>query len=370
MIKIEDLFQRWRATLERRYGQGFPAEFVEKAHENLLAAYARFDDSGCADSQFLAELRSANANKSAQRLGEMLLFERLQHAGYRPEASPGGWGPDFRVEQDGKQICLELITPSIGDDVRINELFASHDPLNPCPEAATELRQRTLLRMTGAIAEKLVKYEGYLRDGVVDPQDMLVIVVNDALLCPDAFFYGVSHNADAGIGGQSLAEHAVYGFGHSIWEPNSGGANPVRKSTFRESVDNRPEPARNGDPRKPVPVSLFGSPAEEKAAEIAERALIISAVLQVTLREDYGVMMILRDKAETDERLAEGLVQPGILVPNPRAKNPIDHKSQRGLMKVVDAPPLTVKELWDLNNRHLKMLLGDDYKEQPFPGVR
>ncbi|KHS74972.1 hypothetical protein QT13_03635 [Pectobacterium brasiliense] len=368
-MKIEDLFQRWKTTLERRYGQGFPAEFVEKAHENLLTAYANFDSSGCADSQFFAELGSANVNKSTQRLGEMLLFERLEHAGYRPEPSSGGWGPDFRIQQDGKQICLELITPSTGDDVRINELFASHDPLNPCPEAATELRQRTLLRMTGAIAEKLIKYEGYLRDGVVGPQDVLVIVVNDALLCPDTFFYGVSHNADSGVGGQSLAEHAVYGCGHSVWEPDSEGTNYVLKSVFREIVDNRPEPARNGNPRKPVPVSLFGSPTDEDAADIAERSSIISAVLQVTLREDYGVLMTLRDKAETDERLCENLVQPGILVSNPRAKNPIDRPSQRGLMKVVEAPHLTAKDLWDLSNRHLKMLLGEDYKEQSFPGM-
>lgn len=368
MIKIEDLFQRWRATLERRYGQGYPVEFVDKAHENLLAAYASFGAGGCADSQFLAELCSVNANKSAQRLGEMLLFERLAHAGYRPEPSLGGWGPDFRIQQDGRQVCLELITPSIGDDAKINELFASDDPLNPCPDAATELRERTLLRMTSAIAEKLIKYEGYLRDGVVGLQDMLVIVVNDALLCPDTFFYGVSHNADAGVGGQSLAEHAVHGCGPSYWELGSEGANYTMKSTFREIVDNRPEPARNGNSRKPVPVSLFGSPAEKEAADIAERSSIISAVLQVTLREDYGVLMILRDKAETDERLCESLVQPGILVSNPRAKNPIDRPRQRGLMKVVDAPPLTVKELWDLKNRELKMLLGDGYKEKPFPG--
>ena len=369
MISIEEVFQRWKVTLHRRYGQGFPAGFVDKAHENLLAAYASFDAGGCADAHFLNELCSASMNKSAQRLGEILLFERLKHAGYDPKPSPKDWGPDFRVQQGGRQICLELITPSTGDDEKINELFKSHNPLEPCPNAATELRERTLLRMTAAIAEKLGKYEGYLKNGVVGHQDVLVIVVNDALLCPDAFFYGVSLNADTGVGGQSLAEHAVNGFGHSICEPNSEGANHVRKSTFRENVDNRPEPARNGNPREPVPVSLFGSPAEEKAAEIAERASIISAVLQVTLREDYGVLMMMRDKAETDERLAESLVQPGTLVPNPRAKNPIDHPSQRGLMKVVDAPPLTAKELWDLSNRHLKMLLGEGYKEQPFPGV-
>ncbi|WP_224776730.1 hypothetical protein [Achromobacter insolitus] len=95
----------------------------------------------------------------------------------------------------------------------------------------------------------------------------------------------------------------------------------------------------------------------------------LCGVLQVTLREDYGVLMILRDRAETDERLAEDLVPPGILVSNPRAKNPIDLLSQRGLMKVVNVPPLTIKEMWDLNNPCMKMLFGDGYKEQPFPGT-
>ena len=367
-MNIEEVFKRWKATLDRRYGQGFPAEFVEKAHENLLDAYASFDASGCADSQFLTELCSASANKSAQRLGEILLFERLKHAGYDPKPSPNSWGPDFLIQQDGKQICLELITPSTGDDVKINELFTSHDPLNPCPNAATELRQRTLLRMTAAIAEKLGKYEGYLRDGVVGSQDVLVIVVNDALLCPDVFFYGVSHNADAGVGGQSLAEHAVYGFGHSIWESDSEGGNYVRKSTFREIVDNRPEPARDASPRGPVPVSLFGTPVQPEAAEIAHRASVISAVLQVTLREDYGFMMLLREKAEFEDRLVEGLLRPGALVINPRAANPMYVSLQQGLMRIVDAPALSLKEAWDLKNRELKLLFGEGYKEQPFPG--
>ncbi|CAD5202478.1 hypothetical protein [Pseudomonas sp. FEN] len=368
-MNVEELFERWKATLNRRYGQGFPVEFVEKAHQNLLTAYEGFIESECVDAIFLEGLCSSNLNSSAQRLGEMLMFERLKHAGYDPKGSPGGKGPDFRVQQDGKLICLELVTPSIGEDVKINELFTSHDPLNPCPDAATNLRQRTLLRVSSAISEKLRKYEGYLREGVVGPHDVLVIVVNDALLCPDSFFYGVSHNADAGVGGQSLAEHAVYGFGHSIWELDSENTNHVRKSTYREFVDNRPEPGRDGSPRGPVPVSLFRSPAQQEAADIALRASIISAVLQVTLREDYGVLMLLREKAETEDRLFEGLLRPGVLVTNPRAENPIDVPSQHGLMRIVDAPALSLKGLWDLKNRELKMLLGEGYKEQPFPGV-
>jgi hypothetical protein len=368
-VNIEDLFQRWKDTLNRRYGEGFPADFVDKAHENLKVAFASFVDSKCADAHFQVELRSVNPNKSAQRLGEMLLYERLTHAGYHPEPSLAGRGPDFLLHQDGRRICLEVITPSIGDDVDITNLFKSHDPLNPSAEAATELRQRTLLRMTAAVGEKLKKYEGYLTDNVVTPEDILVIVVNDALLCPDSFFYGVSHNADTGVGGQSLAEHAVHGFGHSIWEPTADGANHVLKSTFRDLVDNRPEPRRDGSGRGPVPVNLFGSPVDAMAAGFARRASIISAVLQVTLREDYGVLMSLREKAETEERLIEGLLNPGILVPNPRANKSLDLHSQRRLMKVVDAPALTAKELWGLTNRHLKMLLGESYAEQPFPGL-
>ncbi|TWI47106.1 hypothetical protein IQ22_04379 [Pseudomonas duriflava] len=367
MRSINEVFQRWKVTLERRYGDGFPAEFVDTAHENLLAAYASFHASGCADSKFLRELCSSDVNKSAQRLGEILLFERLKHAGYDPKPSHNGWGPDFLVQQDGKKICLELITPSTGDDLKINRLFSSHKPLEPCPHAAIELRQRTLLRMTAAIAEKLGKYEGYLSDGVVSSQDVLVIVVNDALLCPDTFFYGVSHNADSGVGGQSLAEHAVYGFGHSVWEPDNEGTNYILRSTFREFVDNRPEPKRDGSARGPVPVSLFKTPDQQEAAEIAQRASVISAVLQVTLREDYGVLMLLREKAETEERLIEGQLRPGVLAVNPRAVNPLYVPLQHGLMKMVDAPPLSLKEAWDLKNRELKMILGEGYKEQPFP---
>lgn len=297
----------------------------------------------------------------------MLLFERLKHAGFDPQPSPGSWGPDFWIQQGGKRICLELITPSAGDDSKISELFTAHDPLNPCPIAATDLRQRTLLRLTGAVAEKLVKFEGYLSDGIVDREDILIIVVNDALLCPDSFFYGISHNADSGVGGQSLAAHAVHGFGHSVWELGED-SNYVRKSTSRELVDNRPEPQRDGRIREPVPVSLFGNPVDPKAAKIAKRASIISAVLQVTLREDYGVLMVLRDKAETSERLFEGLLTPGVLVPNPRAQNPVDVLLQSALMRIVDAPAPTAKEQWDLSNRHLKMLLGESYIEEPFPG--
>lgn len=369
MANVEELFLRWKTTLSRRYEAGFGAEFIEKAHQNLIRVFHDFMASGCADPIFLKGICSNDANVSAQRLGEMLLYERLYHSGFAPEPSPGGKGPDFCVKAEGKRIWLELITPSAGDDLRINELFMAHDPLNPCPRDATDLRKRTLLRISHGIAEKLAKYEGYLGEGVVGPDDLLVIVVNDAAMCPDTFFYGVQFNADNGVGGQSLAEHAVYGIGHATWELADNNGRNNRKNTSRELVENRPEPKRDGTARDPVPVSLFMNPVTEKAAIIAKRASVISAVLQVTLREDYGVMMIWRDKAEKEDRILEGILNPGVLAINPRSRNTLDLPARGRLMRIVDAPDLSLREVWDLKQREFKMLFGEGYKEQPFPGL-
>jgi len=341
VVNKEELFSRWRATLSRRYEAGFGAEFTEQAHQNLTHVFHDFMASGCADPIFLNGICSKDVSASTQRLGEMLLYERLCHSGLDPKPSPRGKGPDFCVKVEGRRIWLELITPSTGDDSRINELFKGYDPLNPCPVDATDLRERTLLRISHGIAEKLTKYEGYLEEGVVGPEDVLVIVVNDAAMCPDAFFYGVQFNADKGVGGPSLAEHAVYGIGQTTWELVGGQRRNARKNTSRELVENRPEPKRDGTARDPVPVSLFMKPVTEKAAIIAERATIISAVLQVTLREDYGVMMMFREKAENENRILEGRLNPGVLAINPRSRNTLSAPAQGKLMRIVEAPDLS-----------------------------
>ncbi|RBL65860.1 hypothetical protein C3E98_040695, partial [Pseudomonas sp. MWU13-2625] len=74
---------------------------------------------------------------------------------------------------------------------------------------------------------------------------------------------------------------------------------------------------------------------------IAERATIISAVLQVTLREDYGVMMMFREKAENENRILEGRLNPGVLAINPRSRNTLSAPAQGKLMRIVEAPDLS-----------------------------
>lgn len=365
MLNEMDLFERWKETLNRRYGQCFDSNLITQSHNNLISAYKAFSESNYSDNHYTKEIHSKDLNKSAQRLGEALLFERLAHADLKPTSEPEG--PDFKVIINDKTIWLELITPSAGDDLKINELFTSHDPLWPCPHNTSELLDRTLLRVSSAIANKLKVYERYLEKNIVQPEDPLIIVVNDALLCPDTYFYGISFNADKMSGGRSLAEHAVNGIGPSVWVPSENPTSPTLKSTSRELAKNRPEPKKDGTSRDDVPVSLFTHPSNTEAAETAKRATILSAVLQVTLREDYGVLMHLRNKAETKERLLETQICKGVLTTNARALNPISNGAYKALTTVVMAPTLTPKELWDLENRRLKLFLGDSFTEQPFP---
>lgn len=336
MFTEEELFATWKKTLARRYGEVFPESFVQEAYENLLSSYKDFISSKCVAPHFVREILSPDSNKSAQRLGEALLYERLSHAGLNPVSKSKG--PDFCIQVNGQSIWLELVTPSTGDDSRIAELHGSHDPLRPCAESADELRHRTLLRISSAISQKLEKYESYISGNVVGADDPLVIVVNDALLCPDAFLYGVSTNADKGVSGVSLAEHAVNSLGPLVWAVGGDPGQYVMQPTYRDVVNNRPEPDKNGNTRGEVPVSLFGLPTEPKAQAIAKRATIISAVLQVTLREDYGILMLLRAKAEHENRIIENLISRGTLVKNQNSRNPVGVETSEILMKVVVAP--------------------------------
>lgn len=357
-ITIMRMFaERCREVLLARYQD---ERLVDTAVSNLETVRARFLRSGCADKNFERELKSDDTGKFAQRLGEMLLFERLNHAGFR--LTSAGRGPDFRTEMKGEVAWLELVSPSAGEDTRIDELFASHNPLRPDPNAATELRERVLLRICTGISAKLEAFERYLRDGIVKPGQACVIVINDALMCsPTVPFFGVSLGAEEGIGGGPLAEHAVYGVGHRYWQKSEASSQFEIVSTFREQTNNRPEPAKDGSVREPVPVSLFARPTFERPKEFANRAQVISAVMQVTLREDYGVLMQIRAKVEQEDRVGENLLFPGAVIRNPNALVPLAPSIERGLKTMANLPSLSVEEAMELAQRRFAILTGGRY---------
>ena len=356
-----ELFNRWKETLIRRHGDS-DHEFVIQAHANLVEAYKRFKKSNCADPTFLKEICSHDLNKSAQRLGEMLLYDRLSHAFPSEAISSKAHGPDFLVEVDGRRIWLELITTTIGDDARIKELDDNYDPLNPSAEDSTELRKRHLLRITNAIDIKLKVYQKYLdeKDEAkrrVMPDDALIIVVNDAGLCPDIFGFGALVPVVEGVSGRPLIEEAVLGIGSVRGMKTEGKEGYVFKHTYRNEIPNRPEPTKLGERRKPVPVDLF-TPSHNKS-QIQHDPKIVSALMQVTLREEYGLFMHLRHKAETEDRLGEMLLpEICVIVPNPTAFNQIDLATQRKLIQKTNLKPLSEKEAVELMGRHSRFLFS------------
>jgi hypothetical protein len=352
---VELLSERWRKTLTRRY-ESLGEDVVNTSVANLVKAYEEFMSSGCADSHFDAQLSLDDKNSMAQRLGEMLLHERLKHAGF--ELHSNDEGPDFFAKKDGETVWLELVTPSRGDDSRIDELFDANDPLNPSADDNEELSNRTLLRISVGIRSKLKAFERYIEKGLIKPGEPCVIVVNDALMCPDAFFYGVSHGADNGVGGVSLVEHATLRFGHALWVEDHSPGQYKLTPTFRDRAPNRPEPTIDGSARHPVPVSLFAQPADDNERDFFDRSNIISGVMQLTLREDYGFFMLLRDRAEKEDRLVARLLYPGTFVPNPYAAHPLSDRLKASLMKITNLKPLSIKEATDLTQRHFELLIG------------
>ena len=349
------ILEKWKETLARRYGS-LGQEIVDVSLANLVNAYNEFILSQCVDSHFIPELTRNEGNKLAQRLGEMLLHERVKHAGFTLSSSDEG--PDFLAQKDGESVWLELVTPSVGDDSRIDELHNNVDLLHPSATASDELRNRTLLRICAGIAAKLGKFEKYMKKGIVKPAERCVIVVNDALMCPDAPFFGVGLCAEQGIGGRSLVEHATLRFGHARWIESDTVGKYTLLPTFRDDAPNRPERENGGEARKAVPVSLFSPPDGNAGREIFERAKIISGVMQLTLREDYGFFMMLRDRAEYEDRIGTHLLDPGTLVCNLHAKNSLSDKLQFDLTRILNLEPLSADDALTLVKRRLDLLIG------------
>jgi hypothetical protein len=185
-----------------------------------------------------------------------------------------------------------------------------------------------------------------------------VIVVNDALMCPDTFFYGVSHGADKGIGGVSLVEHAVLRHGHAVWIESEAEGQYTLAPTFRDTTAGTPATAEGEKTKSAVRVSLFAPPEDDSHWRFFNRCKIISGVLQLTLREDYGFLMMLRDKAEKEDRLAAELLHAGTLVRNPYASSPMSETLGNRLMQIANLEPLSITGSVALKQRYVELLFG------------
>jgi hypothetical protein len=98
---MQDLELRWSEVLRSKY-YGFLPDLVDESVANLVVVYKNFLESGCADSTFEEQIRLPR--HYSERLGEMLMYDRLKCAGF--ELSSKDNGPDFRAERNNQMLCM------------------------------------------------------------------------------------------------------------------------------------------------------------------------------------------------------------------------------------------------------------------------
>ena len=125
-----------------------------------------------ADSDFCSGL----AQDVDGRFWEMLLGYTLLDAGHsllpRSERPARGGQPDLCVIEGKKRIWIEAIAPTRGETgpYQVPELVAGVVTNVPV--------QETRLRLTSAFWTKYTKYTNYIAEGVVAPEDSLVIAIS------------------------------------------------------------------------------------------------------------------------------------------------------------------------------------------------
>lgn len=161
---------------------------------------------GLADRNFEIDLCGGNEPRYWQRLSEALLAHELLEAGLDIQPSRDG-RPDLLVKHEGRNIWIEVICP---EPAGIPEDWLRHDP----NRRVSLPHEAILLRWTSAIKEKAEKLHGnpeknilgYLKRGVVAPNDSYVIAVNGRRL------RGIFCNL-MGISGFPFAVEAVFAVG-------------------------------------------------------------------------------------------------------------------------------------------------------------
>lgn len=160
----------------------------------LASACAEFINRGLADPKFITELGVDSSQKFWACISEALVADRLRDKTFGPRKSPGE-GPDFLVMAGTRRVWIEVVCPE-PIDVSSDWLSSEWD------KAVSFPHKEILLRWTCAIkakAEALIggsdgQRIGYLKSGLVSPEDAYVIAVNGCQLRSGLFpsLFGIS----------------------------------------------------------------------------------------------------------------------------------------------------------------------------------
>ncbi|WP_102958225.1 hypothetical protein [Mangrovicella endophytica] len=166
-----------RDAIERRYPLNAGPQPAMR--ERLIDVCDQYLRNGHGDANAEQRLRSPDPHAYWQQLSEVLLAHQLTAVGIT--FSHRRAGPDFRIDDGGRRIWIEVITPTPAN-VPEAWLRAEINGVRNFPH------QEILLRWTAAIkakAEVLLGNSdgaGYLASGIVAPEDAYVVAVNGRLL--------------------------------------------------------------------------------------------------------------------------------------------------------------------------------------------
>ncbi|MBA9947890.1 hypothetical protein D7207_30550 [Burkholderia cepacia] len=311
--------ERWRANLIARHHIDLTVVSERAALDEWMATleaiHADFtrkgdDDKMVADRKFQSALDNGKEYQPEQALGEMLFFDWLRHNGFEAIPTNGqanGVGPDFQAMKNGIKVWFEVVTPQPdGAGVIAADFADTWSRLFPTIEKNDALRTELLFRVTGQITKKRDAFARYRDLKIVSPDDPCVIVVNDALLCPQDGAFGVTHGAESAADSMwPLIVHAVLAGGYRYSKRVAGEENLWHRGEPTDSL-----PKANGEP---IMLNDFQNGT----------ARHISAIMQLTLREEYAVgCHLARLSREKNMPLPIPLRKPDWAI-NPQAVNPL-----------------------------------------------
>lgn len=166
-----------RDAIETRYPH--TGGLVPAMRERLIEVCEEYLANGYGDGNAEQRLCSPDLNIYWQQLSEVLLAHQLTTA--RIVFSHQAAGPDFRIDDNGQRVWIEVVTPTPAN-VPAEWLAPANNGVRDFPH------QEILLRWTAAIKAKAdallgnAENSGYLASGIVAPDDCYVIAVNGRLM--------------------------------------------------------------------------------------------------------------------------------------------------------------------------------------------
>ena len=148
-------------------------EWNEPAREFAESLWERF--CSFADPHFLTEVR----HDFQARFWEMYLTCAIQEFADQQGSilSCPKPGPDILLERDNSRVWVEAVVATNGTPGRPDSVA------EPNPDGSGKIpEEKLVLRYANAISEKYRKYQGYLRDGIINKNDAFVIAINGAAL--------------------------------------------------------------------------------------------------------------------------------------------------------------------------------------------